>query len=212
MTEGKRLNIYSIVVGPLATNCYIIESAGEAIVIDPGGEPEKIIETLKSLSLKVKMIINTHGHIDHISANNDIIGFTSAPLAIHPDDLSFLTYDWEKETAELGIRVNSPREADIYLTDGDKVKIGNVEFNVIHTPGHSPGCICLHTEKTLICGDTLFYEGVGRWDLPRGDYETLINSIRTKIYTLPDDTDVYPGHGPSTSISHEKKHNPFIRA
>jgi len=209
--NNNNITIIPLVVGPIETNCYIVKSEDEGIVIDPGGEPDKIIEFLKSERIRIKMVIDTHGHIDHISANKDIIDFTCAPLSIHRDDEKFLSYKWEYESKELGIKVNTPAKADILLKDGNVITAGKINFKVIHTPGHSPGSVCLYTDKILISGDTLFNNGVGRWDLPYSDHDSLIESIRNKLLLLDDNTIVYPGHGPTTTIGYERINNPYIK-
>ncbi|MGQ9705536.1 MAG: MBL fold metallo-hydrolase [bacterium] len=210
MSYKLNLKINSIIVGPLFTNCYTLHNDEEGIIIDPGGEPEKIIELLERNKIKIKLIVNTHCHIDHISANKDIIDYTNAPLSTHKDDEVFLSYKWEIESKDLGIIVNTPNRVDKYLKDGDVISIGDISLKVLHTPGHSPGSICLHTDNILISGDTLFNCGVGRWDLPYSDHNSLIESIRNKLLILDDKTVVYPGHGPTTTIGFEKNNNPFI--
>jgi glyoxylase-like metal-dependent hydrolase (beta-lactamase superfamily II) len=211
MDNKSDIKVITIIVGPVLTNCYIIIHRNEGIIIDPGGEENKIIKSLRENKVRVKMIINTHGHIDHISANKNIIDFTSAPLSVHSADELFLSFNWEQAAKELGIKVNTPEKADILLNDNDIVSIGEINFMVIHTPGHSPGSICLYTDKILMSGDTLFNGSVGRWDLPLADHDTIIESIKNKLLVLDNDTVVYPGHGPTTTIGYERKNNLYIK-
>lgn len=200
-----------LAVGPLQTNCYIVadELNGKGVIIDPGGDAGKILKTVERLGIEVSLVINTHGHFDHIMANKDVIKATGASLAIHMDDEALLRRGGGLPF--LGLIASSP-PPDLYLKDGDEVKIGSAYLKVIHTPGHSPGSISLYYPEggILFCGDVLFYMGVGRWDFPGGNYEVLMASIRNKLLTLPDETIVYPGHGPSTTIGQEKAHNPFL--
>jgi glyoxylase-like metal-dependent hydrolase (beta-lactamase superfamily II) len=173
--------------GPLNANCYIFGCAvkKEAAIIDPGGEPELIKEKLVNLGLKGICVINTHGHYDHIGANEAF----GLPVFAHRAD---------------GLR------ADRFLEEGDSLKIGNLELAVIHTPGHSPGSISLRCGNIIFSGDTLFKESIGRTDIHGGSYDDIMYSIRNKLFCLPDDTKVYPGHGWPTTIGHEKKENPFF--
>lgn len=200
-----------ILVGPLQTNCYVVadELNGKGVIIDPGGDAGKILKIVNKLGVKISMVINTHGHFDHIMANKSIIEATGAPLAIHKEDENLLRKGGG--LLFLGFIASSP-PPDLYLQEGDVVKIGQAYLAVLHTPGHSPGSISLYSpeENILFSGDVLFYMGVGRWDFPGGDYHVLMDSIQRKLLTLPDETVVYPGHGPSTTIGQEKAHNPFL--
>lgn len=210
--EGKVL-LKMLTVGALATNCYVLgdEKTGEGLVIDPGGDPQVILAEVRRLNLKIRWVINTHGHFDHILANKDILKATGAQLAIHPADAPMLKVGggalW------FGLVGASSPPPDLLLHEGDKLKLGETELVVIHTPGHSPGSISLHipSQKLLFDGDLLFNGGIGRYDLPGGNYQTLMNSIREKVLVLDDDTVVYPGHGPPTTIGREKQTNPFLR-
>lgn len=200
-----------LTVGPLQTNCYVVadELNGSGVIIDPGGDAGKILKVVERLGIKVSMVINTHGHFDHIMANREIVEATGALLAIHRDDESLLRKGGG--LFFLGVFVSSP-PPNLFLQEGDEVKVGKAYLKVIHTPGHSPGSISLYSpeEGVLFCGDVLFYMGVGRWDFPGGDYRVLMDSILNKLLVLPDETIVYPGHGPSTTIGQEKLHNPFL--
>jgi hydroxyacylglutathione hydrolase len=187
----------SLVVGAFGTNCYIVGSntSLEGMIIDPGDEASQILRSVKEAKLKIKLIVITHGHGDHTGALDQVKLATGAKIAIHPFDAGAL---------------DSQYSADSLLKGGDSVDIGDLHFFVIHTPGHSPGGICLYGHKVLFCGDTLFNYSIGRTDLG-GSTSQLLNSIITKLMILPDDTVVYPGHGPATTIGEERRGNPFLR-
>ena len=205
--------IKSVAVGELETNCYIVwdEKSGDAAVIDPGSDGAVIEAELKALGLRPARIINTHGHFDHIGANAKIKKTYGAALAIHSGDAALLG-DAKSYATTFGIKTCSSPEPDSLLKDGDTVTIGSHALEVIHTPGHTPGGVCFYdkAEKILITGDTLFAGSVGRTDLPGGSYETLMDSIRTKILPIDDDVRVYPGHGPDSTIGTEKQTNPYL--
>ncbi len=202
----------NLVVGPLATNCYIIgsESNEEGMIIDPGAEAEVILRNVKDLELEIKSIVLTHGHIDHIGALKEVKEATGAEVAIHTDDAQ--SFQENSVSTLLGLSYPTPLPADRLLKDGDSMGIGDLHFLVLHTPGHSPGGICLLGQGIMFSGDTLFNYGIGRTDLPGGSYSQLMNSIHTKLMTLPDNTTVYPGHGPDTTIGAERSGNPFLQA
>ena len=202
----------NLVVGPLATNCYIIgsESNEEGMIIDPGAEAEVILRNVKDLELEIKSIVLTHGHIDHIGALKEVKEATGAEVAIHTDDAQ--SFQENSVSTLLGLSYPTPLPADRLLKDGDSMGIGDLHFLVLHTPGHSPGGICLLGQGVMFSGDTLFNYGIGRADLPGGSYSQLMNSIHTKLMTLPDNTTVYPGHGPDTTIGAERSGNPFLQA
>ena len=201
----------NLVVGPLSTNCYIIgsEPSKEGMIIDPGDEAEVILETVKDLGLEIKSIVLTHAHIDHIGALKEVKEATGAEVAIHTDDAQALQEN--SVSTLLGLSYPTPLPADRLLKDGDSMDIGDLHFGVLHTPGHSPGCICLLGEGIVFSGDTMFNYSVGRTDLPGGNYSQLMNSINAKLMTLPDNTAVYPGHGPDTTIGAERSGNPFLQ-
>jgi len=200
-----------IIVGALETNCYLVyspESHG-CIIIDPGAEPEKIFPVIAELELKPVLIVNTHGHVDHIGANRDMKDHYSIPLCLHAADQPLLEQAQQSELSIfLGAKESPP--ADRFLKDGEEIAVGRSRLRVIHTPGHSPGSISLHGGGYLFSGDTLFCEGVGRTDLPGGSWKDLEQSIRTRILVLAEDTVVLPGHGPLTTIGREKTSNPFL--
>jgi hydroxyacylglutathione hydrolase len=203
-------------VGQLGTNCYIVgcEETREAAVIDPGGDALKILKFLERNSLKLTHIINTHGHIDHIGGNRTLKEQTQAELIIHEEDASMLTSAGRNLSLFSGMVMSGPA-ADRTVKEGDKIKVGNtVVLEVIHTPGHTPGGISLKLEvdgkNILFVGDTLFNGSIGRTDFPGGSYRQLIESIQQKIMVFPDETEVYPGHGPGTKVGFERKSNPFL--
>ncbi len=204
--------IKKLSVGPIMANCFILgcEQTKEAVVIDPGDDADRILMELAKAELKVKYLIDTHGHFDHVGANKRMKEVTGATLAIHPDDASMLS-QLSRSAASFGLAAENSPEPDMLLNDGDKVTFGSITLTVIHTPGHSRGGICLYTEGHLFAGDTLFAGSIGRTDLPGGDYDTLIASIKEKLLHLPDDTTVYTGHGPETTLLNEKQMNPFLR-
>jgi glyoxylase-like metal-dependent hydrolase (beta-lactamase superfamily II) len=203
--------ITSLPTGPLEVNCYLVgcEKTGKAAVIDPGGNVNSILELLRQHDLTLAMVINTHGHFDHIGANRSLLEKTGCELLIHQDDAPLLQRAAE-HAALFGLSTSRSPEPTRLLKDGDTIELGDLTFKVIHTPGHSPGGICLHVDDCLFVGDTLFCGSIGRTDLPGGNHQQLINNIKNKLLGLADETKVYPGHGPATTIGHEKRHNPFL--
>lgn len=203
--------IKELVVGPLMANCFIFgcEETKEAVVIDPGGDADKIMFSLADSKLKVKYIINTHGHFDHVAANGKIKDATGADILIHPLDASMLG-SISTNAALFGISVENSPPCDQTIEEGDTVSFGKITLKVTHTPGHTPGGISLYTDKIVFVGDTLFAGSIGRTDFPGGDFNTLISSIRTKLFKMDDDVRVLSGHGPETSIGSEKRFNPFV--
>jgi hydroxyacylglutathione hydrolase len=204
------LIIRRLEVGPFAANCYIVGTNGEGMIIDPGDEAKRILDEVKELGLDIKIIALTHGHIDHIGALKEVKEATGAQVAIHAGDVNVLKDRFL--SVFLGIRHRSPPDPDRLLNDGDVISVGELEFTVIHTPGHSKGSICLLGGGVLFSGDTLFNCGVGRSDLPGsgGNHEQLIDSINKRLLVLDDDIRVYPGHGPETTIGAERRGNPFL--
>jgi len=211
MALGAGMKYELVVVGALETNCYLVydEETRECAVIDPGADPEKIISTIAELELKPVIVLNTHGHVDHIGANSDIVQKYAIPLAMHAADTGMLQVsDYIELSLLLGAR-NSPAP-DRLLAEGDEVAVGRTSLRVIHTPGHTPGSIGLVHGGFLFSGDTLFCGGVGRTDLPGGSWKDLERSIRERILTLPEETVVLPGHGPHTTVEQERSSNPFL--
>jgi len=210
--NNPNLDIKKIVVGPLASNCYIIwdKKSNEGAVIDPGYDAEKIIKIIDEYKIKVKSILLTHGHFDHIGGLAKLKFNTKADIFAHKDDLFFIQHG--KESANRwGFNIDQPPKPDVFLKDGDIIKIGNIKLNVIHTPGHSPGGLCYLYDGIIFVGDTLFQGSIGRTDFKDGSIVDLTNSIRNRLYSLPDDTKVYTGHGPETTIGFEKKYNAFVK-
>ena len=202
-------------VGPLACNCTILgdEQAQEAIVIDPGDEVGRIQRRLTELGLKLKQILVTHAHIDHVGGALKLKRLTGAPIFMNESDLPLLKM-MEQQAGWLGVPTPETAPPDESLTDGLSVGLESSPATVLHTPGHTQGSVCLHFAplKMLIAGDTLFAGSVGRTDLPGGNSDQIIDSIQTRLLTLPDETRVLPGHGPATTIGAERKSNPWLRA
>ncbi|MGI5891858.1 MAG: MBL fold metallo-hydrolase [Bacillota bacterium] len=201
-------------VGQLGTNCYLLlcEKSKKVAIIDPGADGGKIAAKIAEEKWQPQMIINTHGHWDHIGANKYLQDLYDIPILIHEDDAVYLK-DGSLSLADWLGNQSDGGTVSRLLSDGDLIKLGELSMQVIHAPGHSPGGICLYLapEQILICGDTLFEYSVGRTDLPGGDFQTLTESIRLKLFILPDEVAVYPGHGPATSIGKEKKFNAFVK-
>ena len=199
-------------VGPLACNCYIVgdDATREAIVIDPGGDAEILAAALRDKDLRVTAIVATHAHFDHLLAAEALRGLTGAPFYMHDADKPLL--DWYEESGRmfLGVDLGAPPAIDTSAAEGDLLKAGGLELQVVHTPGHSPGSITLTTPEAIFSGDTLFAGSIGRSDLPGGDTRALLGVIRAKLFAFDGNTTVYPGHGPSTTIGAEKATNPFV--
>lgn len=203
----------TIVVGPLSVNCYIVgcEENGEGIVIDPGGDVELVTQLVQKHGLKIHTVINTHGHFDHVGGNGQALAGFEARLLIHQADAPMLARSAEV-ARKYGLPGENSPEADAFLVDGMEIFFGACRMKVFHTPGHTQGGCCLYCEqeRIVITGDTLFADSIGRTDLPGGSHEQLLASIRTRLFVLPDDVAVYPGHGPQTTIGHEKSCNPYF--
>jgi len=206
------LIIKKLEVGPIMANCFILgcESTKEAVVIDPGDDSDRILMELAKSELNVKYLINTHGHFDHVGANKRMKEVTGAKLAIHPEDEPMFK-ELSHSASMFGLTAQNSPPADILLKHGDEISFGEINLKVIHTPGHSKGGICLYTKGHLFSGDTLFAGSIGRTDLPGGDYDTLISSIKNNLLSLDDKTIVYTGHGPETTLGDERRSNPFLR-
>ncbi len=204
--------LHTVRVGITDTNCYIAgcEETREGVVIDPGGHPERILAALEKSGLTIRYVLNTHCHFDHMGANAEIVAATGAPLALHPAELPILRVHGGAEW--FGVPVKASPLPDVELTDGQVLEVGRLCFRVLYVPGHSPGGVAFYEprEGVVFDGDALFADGVGRTDLPGGDWATLVRSIREVLFALPDATVVYPGHGPKTTIGHEKTHNPWL--
>ena len=206
--------IKQIIVGSMAVCCYIVacEKTKKAAVIDPGGDEEKILAMVKEMGVTVEYIIATHGHPDHVCGNRKIQEATGAKILMHAADESFFGKPEVKHYFSM-LGLEASPAADIEVAEGDEIVIGEVRLQVLHTPGHTPGGMCLYNPPHLITGDTLFVGGLGRTDFPGGSHDDLLSSIRTKLLVLPPDTIVWPGHGyggHQSTIGEEKRSNPFL--
>lgn len=202
-----------ISVGITQTNCYLVgcEETRAGAVIDPGGNPERILQAIEESELEVRYILNTHCHFDHMGANAEIVGATGAKLALHPAELPMLKA--RGGASMFGVSVEESPMPDVELEHGQELAVGTLTFQVLHTPGHTPGGVTFYLaeEGVAFDGDVLFANGVGRTDLPGGDWETLLRSIRQILFELPDETVIYSGHGPETTVGREKRSNPWVR-
>jgi hydroxyacylglutathione hydrolase len=201
-------------VGPLQCNCSIIgdEQTHEAMVIDPGDQIEGILEILRQEKLTLKQIVITHAHIDHVGGAMKLKAATGAPILMNQNDYALLKM-LDMQAAWVGMRPPGDVQVDETVSQGRVLKIGEISSNVIHTPGHTEGSICLYfpEEKKLIAGDTLFAGSIGRTDLPGGSMDKIMRSLHTQVLALPDETEVVPGHGPVTTIGEERDSNPFLQ-
>jgi glyoxylase-like metal-dependent hydrolase (beta-lactamase superfamily II) len=201
-------------VGRFSVFAYLIggESGGDGVVIDPAGDVDEIIALADQKRIIIKYILNTHAHVDHVMGNEEMKRKTGAKIIIHEEDAPSLTRIPRSMLLMFGGRSSPP--ADETVKDGDLIRVGDLTLKVLHTPGHSPGGMCLHLDQAVFTGDTLFVGGVGRTDLPGGSWPLMLRSIKTKLLTLPDETIVYPGHNygfaPTSTIKNERLHNPFI--
>jgi len=203
--------IKMLTVGEIASNNYLVicKKTKQAVLIDAGGDFEATMKALKEEQAKLKSIFYTHAHFDHISGDYELKKGTGARTYLHEND-KFLVQKFKEQLMMFGMKaVNSP-VIDEYIEDGQVLTVGDLEFRVIHTPGHSPGSVCFLIGKTLFAGDTLFANSVGRTDLPGGSFEQLRESVVNKLFVLDEEVKVYPGHGYETTIGHEKENNPFF--
>jgi hydroxyacylglutathione hydrolase len=200
-------------VGPLQCNCSIIgdETTHEAMVIDPGDDIEDIVAIVDQHKLQVKQIVITHAHIDHVGGAMKLRARTGAPILLNQNDLALLKM-LDVQASWLGMRPPGAVEIEADLKDGETVTAGGLSANVLHTPGHTEGSVCLYfpAQKLLIAGDTLFARSIGRTDLPGGSFQKIMRSLHERVLTLPDETAVIPGHGPVTTIGEEREENPFL--
>lgn len=198
-------------VGPLDVNCYIVgcKTTKDVVIIDPGGDVKNILQVLNDDLMRPVYIIATHAHFDHISGVKGLQDATGCQFLLNKNDLP-LVENIAKQAEFFGIKAPERPIIDRFIKEGDKIKVGNLHLKVIDTPGHTPGGISLYIDNKAFVGDTIFHGSIGRTDLPGGSYETLISSIKDKIFTLDDNTKLYPGHGPSTTIKYEKRYNPFL--
>ena len=212
MTDSAIL-LEHLAVGPLQVNCFVVgcPQTRQALVIDPGEEGDRILQTAEVTDLQVARVVNTHGHFDHIGANRRIVEATGAELLIHRQDAPLLGQA-DRHAAMFGLQATPSPEPDRLLEHGDRVRVGELDFEVLHIPGHSPGGIALYGHGHLFAGDILFAGSIGRTDLPGGDHQALITGIRKHLMGLPEETVVHTGHGPDTTIGREKQHNPYVGA
>jgi glyoxylase-like metal-dependent hydrolase (beta-lactamase superfamily II) len=210
------INVHSFTFNPFQENTYVLnDETRQCIIIDPGCyteiEKEELAGYITRMNLNPVRLLLTHSHIDHVLGNNYVCGKFNLKIEMNAIETELL------KSAELygemwGINMEASPAPEVFLEEGHTIRFGNSFLDILFTPGHSPGSICFYSkaEKFAISGDVLFYESIGRTDLPGGDYETLIKSIREKVFQLGDDFRIYPGHGPSTTIGHERKFNPFV--
>ncbi len=205
------MEIATLTVSMFETNCYLVHDGktGAGIIIDPGDGAERIIDEIKRLDITPEAILLTHGHGDHIGAVQALKDQFNIPLRAGRGADAMIEMSRKNFPAMYGVDISCP-QPDTLLVDGETVIFGEEELTVIATPGHSPEGICLYTPGILFCGDTLFFNSVGRTDLPGGNHEQMIAAIKEKLLALPDDTICYPGHGPSTTIGQERHYNPFL--
>ena len=210
------MRIESVVVGSFQCNCFILidERSKEAIIVDPGDEPEKIMDVVEARGLTIKALVHTHAHLDHMMATRRVQEETKSKTYLHKDDL-FLWTNLQMQADMFGLETEPAGPVDTYLEDAMEISFGAEKIKTIFTPGHTPGSCCFYfegKESILFSGDTLFRNSIGRTDLWGGDQAKIAKSIRQRLYSLDGDTLVLSGHGPDTQISHEKKHNPFVSA
>ncbi|MGW8311695.1 MAG: MBL fold metallo-hydrolase [Desulfuromonadales bacterium] len=208
---SKGLVIHQLSVGPLQVNCFLVvcQETRDTMVVDPGEDADRILDVADREGMKISTVVNTHGHFDHIGANQRVIEATGAKLMLHAADLSLLQ-NARKHAEVYGLSVSPSPAPDRFLAQGDTFMIGTHLFRVSHVPGHSAGSICLLSDRHLFVGDVLFAGSIGRTDLPGGDFELLVKGIREQLFCLPEETIVHPGHGPDTTIGQERRHNPFV--
>ena len=203
-----------LTVGPFAANCYIVgsTSTNQGMIIDPGADAGTIMRTVQQTGLSISIIVITHAHMDHVGAIREVQQKTNAQFAIHEAEKGFVFSTPMRMLTSLGVSpVKSPPRPDRLVKDGDLIDLGDLHFEVLYTPGHSSGGICLLGHGVVFSGDTLFKLGIGRTDFPGMSHERLIKSIREKLLVLPDETIVHPGHGPATTIGDERRGNPFLQ-
>lgn len=197
--------------GPLGVNCYLIgcEKTKAGAVIDPGDDAPIILNVIKQNKLDIKYILLTHGHVDHLAHLTRVKDELNAQFLMHQEDV-FLLKGLFAQALMFGLPNPGTPKPDRFISDGEEIALGELRIKVLHTPGHSPGSITFHVEDKLFVGDLIFAGSIGRTDLPKGDFQTLIRSVETKIFTLPEETIIYPGHGPETTVGQEKATNPFF--
>lgn len=195
--------------GMFASNCYIIGDGNEGVIIDPGAKSRDVLDVIEKENFKIKYILLTHAHIDHIVSMDELRQTLNAKVLVHEDDAKALTDLWYNASSLFGLKTVF-KDADGTLKDGDIIEAGDLKLEIIHTPGHTPGGICIKAGNAVFTGDTLFKMSIGRTDLGKGDMDQLMDSLINKLMKLADETIVYPGHGASTTIGYEKRHNPHL--
>lgn len=211
--QVNELIVHGIVVGVFAENCWVIGNrrTGEAICIDPGDNPEEILAMARDMGVRIKVIANSHGHLDHVMGVRGVQEATNARFLLHPGDIDIVRGSAASAARWMGVQVEPPPDPDGLLADGDDVDVDGVKLKVIHTPGHTPGSVSFYVNGLLFSGDTLFQGSIGRTDLPGGDYDLEMASIVDRLLALPDDTIVLPGHMAQTTIGQERLRNPYVR-
>ncbi len=207
---GMSVKIKSLAVGTLEENCYVVynEGSGEAMIIDPGDEPDRILDLVKEGGVSVKYIVCTHAHFDHVGAIPELKEETGAKIVMHDEERP--VYAAAKDMAAVwGFDINDMPEPDIFVKEGDIIELGDLKFAVLHAPGHSPGSMCLYGHGLLFSGDTVFAGSIGRTDFPGGSIDKMKESFR-RIISLPEETEIYSGHGPVTTVGREKRENFFV--
>ncbi len=215
MAENAGMKLRTLVVGALGCNCCIVGCAetGEAAIVDPGDDAGEILEAVREMGVTVKLLLHTHGHFDHIMGTDEVAAATKAEILLHPRD-GELYENLPVQGRVFGFHASRPPAVTRWLADGEAIAIGKLSVRVIHTPGHTPGSVGFYfagPSPLLVGGDTLFANAVGRYDFPGGSWEQLESSIRERLYVLPDETRVIPGHGAETTIAWERAHNPYVR-
>ncbi len=211
MTGPSALRVVTMEVGPLSENAYIVGHAasGKAVVIDPGDDGEEILRQLSAEGLVLDKILLTHGHFDHVGGVRFLKEQTGANVHVHPEEVDRMLAA-PRQGAMFGLGVPKPPAPDVLVGEGDAVPLADQEFRVLHTPGHTPGHVTFVAAGLAFVGDLIFAGSIGRTDLPGGSLDALLSSVRRKIFTLPDETILFPGHGPATTVGEEKRTNPFF--
>ena len=204
--------VESLEVGPFAENCYVVgcRQTMEGVVIDPGDEAPRILSKVLELRLRIKFILLTHAHLDHVKELAAVNRELGVPVFMHRED-QFLLDNMPAQAAAFGLTTSGTFQIDKYVDERDAIEFGEHRFEILHTPGHSPGSVTYFANGLAFVGDVLFSGSIGRTDLPGGNYDLLIDSIKSRLYPLGDETVIYPGHGPTTTIGREKHANPFLR-
>ena len=202
----------SIVVGELSVNCFVLacEKTRQAIIVDPGDDAPAILDLVKEDDLQIVEIVATHGHFDHIGCTASVIEATGAPFAVHRADL-YMVEGLQDIAGFFGLKTDPPPKVDRFIDEGDTVRFGEESLGILHVPGHAPGNIALTWPGHAIVGDTVFAGSIGRTDFENSNHQQLLSSIQNKLFTLPDSTQLYPGHGPATTVGQEKRTNPFLQ-